>query len=80
VPDVASRFSRHCAAFHLHPADSTWEHGLFEAVENVAANNKIDVLLPVALDATAFIAKHARRLARLEALHPIPDANTIETC
>jgi predicted ATP-grasp superfamily ATP-dependent carboligase len=80
VPDVASRFSRRCAAFHLRPADSTWEHGLLEVVENVAANNKIDVLLPVALDATAFIAKHAICLARLAALHPIPDTNTIETC
>jgi len=35
APDVASRFSRHCAAFHLRPGDITWEHGLFEAVENV---------------------------------------------
>ncbi|HET9419316.1 MAG TPA: ATP-grasp domain-containing protein [Chthoniobacterales bacterium] len=50
------------------------------AVENIAASNKIDVILPVALDATAFIAKHATRLARLAALHPVPDANTIETC
>jgi glutathione synthase/RimK-type ligase-like ATP-grasp enzyme len=80
VPDVASRFSRYCAAFHLRHADNTWEHGLLETVENVAASNNIDVLLPVALDATTFLAKHATRLARLAALHPVDDANTIETC
>jgi predicted ATP-grasp superfamily ATP-dependent carboligase len=80
VPDVASRFSRYCARFHLRPAGITWEDGLLEAIENVASSSKIDVLLPVAIPAAAFIAKHATRLARLAALHPVHDANTIETC
>jgi len=43
-------------------------------------SHKIDVLLPVALDATTFIARHATRLARLATLHPVDGANTIETC
>jgi glutathione synthase/RimK-type ligase-like ATP-grasp enzyme len=30
--------------------------------------------------ATAFIAKHATRLGRLAALHPVHDANTIKNC
>src|SRR5438067_1117747 len=80
VPDVASRFSRYCAGFHLRHADGAWDNGLLEVVENIAASKKIDVLLPVALEATTFVGKHATRLARLAALHPVDDTSTIETC
>src|SRR5437016_3248775 len=65
VPDVASGFSRYFAAFHLRRTDSTWEDGLLQAVENVARSDKIDVLLPVALDATHLSRsmRHAKRVS-----------------
>jgi predicted ATP-grasp superfamily ATP-dependent carboligase len=71
------RFSRHARLYRFRPARENHQARL-EALAEIVRRFRVDVILPVGEDGIRFAAAERESLARLAALPPLPDLESLE--
>jgi len=76
VRSPSARFSRYCAHLHRHSSENDDEW--IEAIEAIARQWEIDVVLPVTLRGVQLISQRREAISKVSAIPPIPEYELIE--